>query len=225
LAVREFLCFKTENPVDPKMVDQILSEVHKEIDGTIISPIDARDNGQHLWVDDSMLYGVVPVTLQDCIADFNRSDPVENDRQFLKAVDLALEVLKNAITRISGRLLGELDVETWLEDPSLYPEPEIFVMPEFRPWQKIVITNPVIRFVIFPTQQGDGFNIQAVPKTLSSFELKCRLREDLGGLPVEELKKISGIPDIVFVHKAGFIGGCESIDGCVQLARLSMSEK
>ena len=39
------------------------------------------------------------------------------------------------------------------------------------------------------------------------------------GLTGEELQKVTGVPDAVFCHPAGFIGGAETLEGAVEMAK------
>lgn len=45
------------------------------------------------------------------------------------------------------------------------------------------------------------------------------------GIGGEDLKKASGIQDIVFCHVAGFIGGSKSLESAVKMASLSLEYK
>ena len=52
-----------------------------------------------------------------------------------------------------------------------------------------------------------------------SFSLRCGLVAGWRGIKdLNELKKISGIEDIVFVHASGFIGGAMSYDNALSMA-------
>jgi len=73
-----------------------------------------------------------------------------------------------------------------------------------------------IKYAIF--QDGDTWRTSCVPLTPDSFILRLPLYEEWRGLREEELQKKSGIPDAVFVHANGFIGGAKSRDGALALA-------
>lgn len=45
------------------------------------------------------------------------------------------------------------------------------------------------------------------------------------GLRDDELSKAAGIPDGVFVHMTGFIGGAKSKDSAIKLAIMSLDAK
>ena len=54
----------------------------------------------------------------------------------------------------------------------------------------------------------------------------CRLGlpEAWRGLRGAELDAVAGIPDCVFVHNGGFIGGNKTLDGVLQMASISLEQ-
>jgi uncharacterized UPF0160 family protein len=61
-------------------------------------------------------------------------------------------------------------------------------------------------FTIYPDESGK-WRVQAVSVTPESFENRKGLPEAWRGLRDAELSEASGVPDCVFVHASGFIGG------------------
>ena len=45
------------------------------------------------------------------------------------------------------------------------------------------------------------------------------------GVRDEELSKLSGIPGCIFVHASGFIGGNETYEGALEMARRTLQGK
>jgi len=73
---------------------------------------------------------------------------------------------------------------------------------------------------------GRGMHrVVTVPPKLGSFEQRVSLCKAWRGKRGEELKQISGIADIDFVHNAGFIGGAWSLESAIKMAQLSIQEK
>ena len=64
-------------------------------------------------------------------------------------------------------------------------------------------------YILYPDESGK-WRIQAVPASPESFESRKPLPEEWRGLRDEELAKVTGVPDTVFVHASGFIGGRRS---------------
>lgn len=55
-----------------------------------------------------------------------------------------------------------------------------------------------------------------------SFENRRSLPAAWRGLRDEALSTASGIPDCVFVHTSGFIGGNKTLEGALEMARRSL---
>src|SRR5258706_15679761 len=64
-------------------------------------------------------------------------------------------------------------------------------------------------YILYPDENGK-WRIQAVPASPESFESRKPLPEQGRGLRDEDLAKVTGFPDTVFVHASGFIGGRRS---------------
>lgn len=56
----------------------------------------------------------------------------------------------------------------------------------------------------------------------SSFESRKALPLPWRGLRDDELSRESGIPGCVFVHMSGFIGGNQTYDGALAMARAAL---
>ena len=96
----------------------------------------------------------------------------------------------------------------------------IICLEKYVPWQKCVCSedpNNQFWYVVFPSNRG-GYNVQCVPDQPDSFNMRHGLPAAWRGLGKEELRRITGVKDAVFVHPAGFIGGAESREGAVLMA-------
>lgn len=65
--------------------------------------------------------------------------------------------------------------------------------------------------------------MQAVSVSLDSFESRKALPLAWRGLRDDELSKETGIPGCVFVHMSGFIGGNNTLEGALAMARSALS--
>lgn len=64
--------------------------------------------------------------------------------------------------------------------------------------------------------------MQAVSVSPDSFQSRKPLPAQWRGLRDDDLSKESGIPGCVFVHMSGFIGGNQSFDGALTMARAAL---
>lgn len=104
----------------------------------------------------------------------------------------------------------------------------IIMLETFCPWtdhlyeieKELGIENEIL-FVIFKTSSG-SWMVSTVPISSTSFLFRQGLPESLRGLRDEELSMKSNIPGFIFVHLSGFIGGANSKQGVLQLAKMSL---
>lgn len=90
----------------------------------------------------------------------------------------------------------------------------------FRIEQELQIEGKIL-YVLY--SDGKGWRIQAVPKSVSSFESRKALPEAWRGVRDEKLDELTGVPGGVFIHASGFIGGHKTKDGALQLAELALA--
>lgn len=60
-------------------------------------------------------------------------------------------------------------------------------------------------------------------KTPASFENRKGLQKAWRGVRDDKLSDVSGIPGGIFVHAAGFIGGNQTFDGALAMAKQSLT--
>ncbi|KAF4094049.1 hypothetical protein AMELA_G00009030 [Ameiurus melas] len=78
-----------------------------------------------------------------------------------------------------------------------------------------------IKFVLYPDQNGQ-WRVQCVPTGLNTFQNRLSLLDEWRGLRDNALSQFSGIPDCVFVHASGFIGGNKTKEGVLEMARRTL---
>lgn len=62
-------------------------------------------------------------------------------------------------------------------------------------------------YIVYPDEVGGNWRIQAVPVTQDSFASRKAFPEEWRGHRDENLSKLTGVDDCIFVHASGFIGG------------------
>ena len=78
-------------------------------------------------------------------------------------------------------------------------------------------------YAIFKDDSG-MFRITSMPGKFGTFESRAPLFEEWRGLKGEELKKVSQLDDIEFVHHAGFTGGAKSFKTCLRMGEVSLEQ-
>ena len=187
------------------------------VDQELIAGIDAVDNGVFPGVD----YPTKPASISNLISGFNPDwdSEVKPDDAFLEAVAFAQGVLARAIASAESKARAKALVDTAIEAS----EERIIVLPQFAPWQEYVLTSEDPKatdalYVVFPSNRG-GYNVQAIPDAIGSFGNRKPLPEVWRGVSANDLQAVSGVADANFCHKGGFIGGADSLEGAIAMAR------
>ena len=77
-------------------------------------------------------------------------------------------------------------------------------------------------YVVYP-DEANKWRVQAVPVNPESFESRRALPEAWRGIRDEQLSELSGIPQCVFVHQSGFIGGNHTREGALRMATQALA--
>ncbi|XP_073315183.1 uncharacterized protein [Primulina huaijiensis] len=82
--------------------------------------------------------------------------------------------------------------------------------------------NPSLKYVLYKDDRSKQWRVQAVAIAPDRFESRKALPVQWRGLRDDELSKESGIPGCVFVHMSGFIGGNQTYEGAIAMARAAL---
>ncbi|MCF6276988.1 MAG: MYG1 family protein [Candidatus Magasanikbacteria bacterium] len=190
------------------------------VERNLVMPVDAGDCGHTFYEVNGG--GVLPNTISNMISSLNPSWQEEGlnfDACFKQAVEMAEVLLRREIVKAQGEVLARKVVR---EAISGAEDSRLVVLDRFCPWQEVVVTESDALFVLFPAPTGD-WRIQCVPPTLGSFGKRKPLPEAWAGKRGEELAKMTGVVDAIFVHIGLFIGGAQSREGILRLAELALA--
>ncbi|KAF2732446.1 MYG1 protein-like protein [Polyplosphaeria fusca] len=158
----------------------------------------------------------------------------EEDARFTKASQFVgeqffLELTDRANAWLPARNAVKQAYESRLQHD---PKGRVLVLPEGMPWADHLYSlekespipdgvAPQVLYVLFPesSEPDSKWRIRAVSKENSGFENRKDLPDPWKGVRDEELSNVSGIPGGVFVHAAGFIGGNQTFDGALAMAK------
>lgn len=190
------------------------------IDRDLIQGVDAMDNGAMPNAD----YPAQSMSFSHMISGFNPVwDSAETlDACFAKAVAFAEVVFNNTFENAVSKAKAQEIVDEAIESA----EDNIMVLDRFVPWQEFIFSSSnskaaSIQFVVFPSNRG-GFNWQCVPDALGSFGQRKSVPSEWKGLRDADLQKITGITTATFCHPAGFIGGADTLEDAIALAKLAV---
>lgn len=217
-----------------KNVELLYNKIYKEF----IESLDANDNGINNYPKDvDSKFNDRNITLPSIVSKLNprwneSCTDADYDRQFLIASEMMGRVF---VSLLEGYGKGWLPAKSIVEEAfksrfDVDPSGEILVLSQFCPWKEHLYAiekdagkEGAIKFVLFQDSSGK-WRVSTVSVTSSSFEFRQGLPERLRGLRDAELSEKAGIEGCIFVHAAGFIGGANSKDGVLQLAKLGLSE-
>ncbi|KAI1288380.1 MYG1 exonuclease [Halotydeus destructor] len=219
--------------VDDKLINVIWDKVYENF----VKEFDAIDNGVSIC--DSPKYEIhTHIASRVAHLKPNWNEP-SNEDILLERFHQAMELVGREFTdkvRYYGRVWWparkyvlqslerrfEVDPSGDIMDLSKCDSTEMF------PWkehlfelEKELNIEKAIKFVLFPEDNGK-WRVQTVPVTSHSFASRISLHKEWQGLRGAELSTKSGIEGCVFVHATGFIGGNDTRDGALEMARKTL---
>lgn len=214
-------------------VERVYLAVYK----SFVEAIDAIDNGINQYDTDQPPKYVNSTHLSSRVGRLNldwidedQSQEKENER-FHCAMSLAGgEFIENVQSHAKSWLPARSIVEESLRvRQEIDSSGEIVVLKRFCPWklhlfeleQELKI-EPSIKYVLYEDGRGQQWRVQAVAVSPDKFESRKPLPESWRGLRDEDLSRHCSIPNCVFVHISGFIGGNKSFEGALAMAKLAL---
>ncbi|XP_078362703.1 MYG1 exonuclease-like [Oculina patagonica] len=215
--------------------DDVTNKIYDKIYENFIQEIDAIDNGIS-QSDEEPRYSIT-TNLSSRVSRLNPrwNDPnPDGEKQFQKAVDLVGEELLNRIcyyrdSWLPARSLVEAAI---IDRKKVDPSGEIIELEGGGcPWKEHLFEleqdlkiEPPIKFVIY-TDQNNKWRVQCVPVRPDAFVNRLSLLEEWCGYRDEPLSALSGIKGCIFVHASGFIGGNETREGALEMARKTLQHR
>ena len=190
------------------------------VDRDLIQGVDAMDNGKMPKAD----YPAQVMSFSQTISVFNPNwdSKISADEAFVKAVEFAEIVFDNVL----ASAVSKVKAQSIVNNAIVHAEGHIMILDQFVPWQEFIFSSESkkaddIQFVVFPSNRG-GYNWQCVPDSLGSFGQRKSVPTEWKGLHDLELQKVTGVATASFCHPSGFIGGAETFEDALALARIAI---
>lgn len=201
------------------ILEEHRQELFDRIDKEFIEGVDAFDNGVEMNTSEPVQIR----TMSHLISDFNiyGTDDKSTHEAFLLAGRMAETMLLNALNNHNQSLLVKGTIIKAFEERE---NPELLVLPEGCNWKRTLTeidVNEEVKFVIYPDDH-EGFRIQVVTLTPTTFEARKDLPESWAGKRDEELNGIIGIDDAVFCHPGRFLAGAKSERSIYEMAKQAL---
>jgi uncharacterized UPF0160 family protein len=193
------------------------------LDQRLVQGVDANDTGQTIM--EPLVEDVSPMTVSGVIGALNaRWDEdlgqAEEDARFARAVELAADILRREIEGTAAMWRARSLVEAAVGRAE---DPRVIELDSNMPWRETVVkTAPAALFVMYP--KADGWGSQAVPETLGAFGNRRNFPAEWTGRSGAELAAVTGVPDAIFCHPAGFYASAGSREGIAALIARALAE-
>eukprot|EP00187_Rhodella_violacea_P006447 CAMPEP_0174887150 /NCGR_PEP_ID=MMETSP0167-20121228/2383_1 /TAXON_ID=38298 /ORGANISM="Rhodella maculata, Strain CCMP736" /LENGTH=351 /DNA_ID=CAMNT_0016123487 /DNA_START=21 /DNA_END=1076 /DNA_ORIENTATION=- len=217
--------------LSPEDVDRVYFKIYE----SFVEEVDAIDNGVHPFDCDptqiKYRYGSTGLSARVGRLNPDWNEPAsDEDARFARAMALAGEEFAATLHHYAKSWLpARTIVRAMLESRfDAHPSGEIGILPQFAPWkshvyelEKELAVDKTLKYVVYEDASG-SFRVQAVPVAEASFESRRPLPEPWRGVRNTELSAMLGIPDCVFVHASGFIGGNRTKEGAMKMAEMAL---
>lgn len=215
-----------------KVESTLLKKIYEKVYQGLIQEIDGIDNGVPMF-DGEPTYRIS----SDISSRAGRFNPTWNSQedfdvqgQFEKAmVIVGEEFVDRVLYYGSVWYPARTIVEKALEDRyNVHQSGQILNFSQMCPWKDHLFDlekenglDGVAKYVIACSSATD-YRVICVPNSPGSFVCRKFLHKEWRGVRDADLHKISGIDGAVFVHATGFIGGCKTKEGALQMAIKSL---
>ncbi len=198
--------------------------VAAEVDGGLVAPVDAGDNGQELA--ELKFKGVAPYGLGKLIGSLGPQwdDPdreAAENAGFAEALRLADGILQREIAAGLARARAKEQVRQAIKQAE---DPRIIELPSGMPWKDVVLNEAPEALVVTYERSNGSWGVQAVPAARSGFDNRRDLPAAWAGKEGPELADVTGIEDAVFCHIGRFMAVAGSKESALKMARLSLQD-
>lgn len=209
--------------------------IYQRVYDRFIEALDGIDNGVHQYPAEIAPAYRSNTDLSSRVAGLNPrwNEPEDDlDARFQRAMALTGSELVDAInyywkTWFPARTIVEKALQNRKQ---FHPSGEIMVLDQFCPWKdhlydleaELGLEEPLVKYCLFQ-DSSKQWRVQCVSIRPDSFENRRSLPAPWRGKRDVELSQLSGIPDCVFVHATGFIGGNKTFEGALKMATTALS--
>lgn len=209
---------------------------------SFMEAIDGIDNGVTRYISDSPARYRSNTDLSSRVGRLNPEwyvpkEEQDQDKSFELAVKLVGPEFDDAVFHaakswLPARALVEKAMNARFDD---FASGEIMVLRDWAPWKSHLYDiekeaeeqgagedKKKILYVVYEDVTGASWRVQCVPKEPGSFESRRPLPKQWRGIRDAALTEESGIPECVFVHASGFIGGNKTFEGAFSMAKKSL---
>lgn len=196
-----------------------------QIDKSLISAIDAQDNGQDV-IKETYFKDIIFTQLGMYFYHFQPTPFEESTPQILlekfeQASEFAREILVRALHNFNEYEKAFQEAKKVYEN-SVDKTILIFEKNYERPTWKRMSEFPEPVFVIYYTEKNDQWKVEAVPERPESQTSRKLAPDSWRGSGPEQMVDATGVLDAMFCHPSGFLFGAKSFEGALELAKKAL---
>lgn len=199
--------------------------VWSQVDRSLISAIDAQDNGQDV-IKETYFKDVIFTQLGMYFyhfepGPFEASTPEILLEKFEQASDFARGILVRALHNFNEYEKAFQEAKKVYED-AVDKTILIFKKNYERPTWKRMSEFPEPVFVIYYTEKNDQWKVEAVPERPESQTSRKLAPDSWRGSGPEQMVAATGVADAMFCHPSGFLFGAKSFESALELAKKAL---
>jgi uncharacterized UPF0160 family protein len=208
--------------------------IYQQVYDKLILALDGIDNGVNQYETDSPPLYVNNTDLGARVGKLNPAwnQPAANrDELFKRAMEIAGAEFTETV-KYFGQVwwpARHIVKEAIEKRNEVDPSGKIIVLSQFCPWKdhlfdlekEFGIQGQVI-YILFGDTSG-GWRVQAAPKNETGFDSRKTLPAAWCGLRDDVLSTAINIPNCIFVHANGFIGGNKTYEGALAMAKAALT--
>ncbi len=199
--------------------------VWSQIDRSLISAIDAQDNGQDV-IKETYFKDIIFTQLGQYFyhfepGPFEETSPEILVSKFEEASEFARGIIVRALHNFNEYEKAFLEAKKVYEEA---PDKTILVFDKNyeRPTWKRMSEFPEPIFVMYYTTKNDQWKVEAVPEHPESQKSRKLAPESWRGSGPEDMIAATGVVDATFCHPSGFLFGAKSFEGAMELAKKAL---
>ncbi len=201
------------------------TDIWNLIDSKIVAPIDAVDNGVDIIT--PIYEGIMPYGGEQPFLIFSptwQEGEEHVDEIFLEQVKNVKKILEREIEVAKADSLGRKLIEEAYEKAK---DKRIIELQNSFPrylFQDVLSKFPEPIYVIYISSHYDTWKVEAIKKSPGTMESRKPLPKEWRGFLDNDpkLKEVTGIPDVMFCHKNGFLITTKTKESAIKLAELAL---
>ncbi|RWZ78231.1 MAG: MYG1 family protein [Candidatus Microsaccharimonas sossegonensis] len=188
-------------------------DIHRRIDKELVEFIDADDNGQ--IIDTRTDFQALRPTIDELVRSFNPVDAESFDEQFIKASDIAEQILE----RFKKTILSKLTIEkSVIKSFELSSNKSFISIDHYIPVHDLRDMPGQLLYIVCQ-EKPDRWLLCTVQNNNSFDSLRKPLPQSWGGLSGEDFVRETGVEDVQSCHINRFIAVTYTEQAALELAR------